>query len=98
MSESSVVIEETTDPELIAKSQRHEDIFRRNMSVFDAHDSELFAGHRGKVVVVADQELHVADDADAAWDWVGFAHPAAVGVFIQSIPREKGWRIYADSR
>lgn len=98
MAESSVVIEETTDPELIAKSQRHEEMFRRNMAVFDAHASELFAGHRGKVVVVAREELHIADDADAAWDWVWSAHPAAVGVFIQYIPREKGWRIYADSR
>ena len=98
MAESKIVIEETTAPERIAKSQRQEEMFRRNMAVFDGHATEFFAQHRGKLVVIAAEEPHIADDADAAWDWVRTAHPDEVGVFFQYIPREKGWRIYADYR
>jgi hypothetical protein len=98
MSDMKVVIEEINDPELAAKLKAQDEKFSRNLAVFKAHAQELFTQHRGKVIVIAGEELHVADTAEEAWAWAKITHPDDEGVFVHSIPREKGWRIYANHR
>jgi len=98
MSETKVVIEEINDPELAARLKAQDEKFSRNLAVFKAHAPELFTRHRGHVIVVAGEELHVADTAEAAWTWARAMHPDDEGVFVQSIPHEKAWRIYENHR
>jgi len=98
MGQTKVVIEEVNDPELAAKLRAQDGKFGRNLAIFKAHAPELFARHRGKVIVVAGEELHVAETAEAAWAWARTTHPDDQGVFVHHIPLGKGWRIYANPR
>ena len=98
MSEAKIIIEEIIDPQLAAKLRAQDEKFSRNLSVFQAKAQDLFTHHRGKVIVVAGEELHIAVTPEAAWAWAKATHPDDEGVFVQSIPLEQGWRIYANHR
>ncbi|MBI3921568.1 MAG: hypothetical protein HY318_09140 [Armatimonadetes bacterium] len=98
MSEARVFIEEIDDPELASKLKVQDERFSQNLAVFQKHSRELFAQHRGKVIMVAGRELRVFDTADTAWSWARKVHPDDDGALIHRTPREKGWRVYADRR
>lgn len=98
MSEGRVLIEEINDPELASKLRMQDERFSQNLEVFRKHSCTLFAQHRGRVIMVAGQELRVFDTADTAWSWARTVHPDDDGALIHRIPREKGWRIYAGRR
>jgi hypothetical protein len=70
MSAPKVIIEEVNDPELAAKLKAQDEKFHRNPAVFDTHAQELFTQHRGKVIVIVGEELHVADTTKSVplWD------------------------------
>ena len=96
MGATNVVIEEIEDPEVVARLHAQDEKYSRNLAVFKDQAAELFVRHRGQIVVVAGEELHIADTAVDAWAWARETHPDDDGVFVQSIPLERGWRVYAD--
>jgi hypothetical protein len=70
----------------------------RNSAWLQAHAAEIYTHHRGKCIVVAGQELFVADTPEEAWARAGKAHPEDGGKLSRYIPKEKGARIYAHRR
>ncbi len=95
---AKLTVEAIEDPEFARELRRQDQRFSRNFAVFRARSQELFRQHRGKVVVVAGGELHIAETPEAAWDWASGAHPGDDGVFVHYIPRQRGWRLYAGHR
>jgi hypothetical protein len=95
---SAIVMEQTTDPEVIAQARRQREQFDRNTAWLEAHASEVYARHRGKCICVAGQELFVADTATEAVAQARAAHPEDRGWFTRYIPKEKAYRIYAFQR
>ncbi len=98
MALGQVVIEEVDDPALAERMRVQDRKLRRNLAVFDAHAQDLFSNQRGKVIVVAGEELHITDTAEEAWAWAESTHPDDEGVFVHYIPVERGWRIYGNVR
>src|SRR2546425_10957334 len=93
-----MVMEEVTDPEELAKARAQRQRFDRNSAWLQAHATEVYARYRGKCVVVAGEELFVADTPEEAWASAAAAHPEDDGSFMRYIPREKVARIYANQR
>jgi hypothetical protein len=94
----SVVMEEVTDPVVLDQAKAQRERFDRNWAWFQAHASDVYAGHRGKCVSVAGQELFVADRPEDALAAAAAAHPEDDGRFILYIPPERMARIYAHRR
>lgn len=92
------VLGELTDPDAIKELEERWDRYTRNEAVFRQSMHIIYQRYRGKVVVVAGRELHVADTPDEAWAWARAHYPDDDGLLVRSIPRERGWRIYAASR
>jgi hypothetical protein len=90
-----VVMEEETDPVVLAKAQAQRERFEQNFAWFQAHAKEIYREQRGKHIGIAGQELFVADSAADAWELTEAAHPDDDGSFVQYIPLEKVARIYA---
>jgi hypothetical protein len=90
-----IVMEEVTDPEELAKAQAQRERFDRNFAWFQAHATEIFMRHRGKCIVIAGEELFVADTPAEAWALADAAHPEDDGSFIHYIPKQKLARVYA---
>ncbi len=88
-------LEEVVDPVEIERSRRRRERYLRNDRVLRDHIPEVYHDHRGKVIVVAGEELHVCDTAEQAWAWARAHHPEDDGLLLRTIPQEKGWRIYA---
>lgn len=95
MSETQMVIGEVTDPEEIARFRERRRHYDRNDEEFRRHIPRVYREHRGKVVIVAGQELHVSDTAEEAWAWAREHHPDDRAPLIRHIPEEKGWRVCA---
>jgi len=93
-----IVMEEVTDPEELAKARARRERFDRNSAWFQAHATEIFERHCGQCVVIAGEELFVADTPEEAWALADAAHPEDEGSFIQYIPKDKVARIYANWR
>jgi len=93
--QSTIVMEEVTDPEELAKARAQDERFARNSAWLQAHIPEVYSRYRGKCVVIAGQELFAADAPEEAWALATAAHPEDDGSFIRYIPREKMARIYA---
>lgn len=91
-------IGEMTDPDAIRQFEERWERYSRNDAVFRQNMRTIYQEYRGKVVIVAGEELHVADTADEAWAWARQKHPDDDGLLVRSIPKERGWRIYAASR
>ena len=51
---------------------------------------------RGKFVVVAAQEGHIADSAEEAWAWAKSAHPGDDGAIVQYVRVDLGPRFYTN--
>ena len=96
ISSSAVVIGEVTDPAecaaIIAQIKRGE----RNADWLGAHWPDLLPQARGKFVVVAGQQGHIAETAEEAWAWAAAAHPEDDGAIVQYVRTEQGPRIYAN--
>ena len=92
----SVVMEEVTAPEDLAKARAQRQRFDRNAAWLQAHVAEVYARYRGKCICIAGEELFVADTPEEALALATAAHPEDDGRFLRYIPREKLVRIYAD--
>lgn len=91
----SVVMEEVTDPEELAKARAQRERFDRNSAWLQAHVSEIYSRQRGKCICIAGEELFVADTPEEALALATTAHPEDDGSFLRYIPKEKIARIYA---
>lgn len=89
-----ILMEEVSDPEVLAKARERRERFDRNSAWFQAHTEEIFQRYRGKCVVVAGEEVFAADTPEAAWALAGAAHPEDSGSFIHYVPKDKVARIY----
>ncbi len=89
-----VVMEEETDPAVLAAARVRRERFERNWSWMEAHAGEVY-GHRGKFVCVAGEELFVADTAEEVLTRARAAHPDDDGRFTRYIPLTKAARVYA---
>ena len=96
--QNTIVMEEVTDPEELAKARAQDERFERNFRWFQSHATEIFTRYRGKCIVIAGQELFAADKPAEAWALADAAHPEDDGSFIHYIPKEKVARIYACRR
>lgn len=95
---STIVMEEVTDPEELAKARAQRERFDRNFGWFQAHATEIFSRYRGKCIVIAGEELFASDTPAEAWALAEREHPEDNGSFIHYIPKEKVARIYAHRR
>lgn len=93
--QSTIVMEEVTDPEELAKARAQDERFARNSAWLQAHIPEVYSRYRGKCVVIAGEELFAADTPQEAWALAAAAHPEDDGCFIRYIPRQKVARIHA---
>jgi len=93
--QGSLILEEVTDPEQLARARAPWERFDRNAAWLQAHGAEIYPRHRGKVICIAGEELFVADTPEVALALAAAAHPEDDGSFIHYIPLEKLARIYA---
>ena len=91
------VLGEMTDPAQIRDFEERWERYSRNDAVFRENAHTIYQQYRGKVVIIAGHELHVADTADEAWAWARQHHPDDDGVLVRFVPKERGWRIYGSS-
>ncbi len=93
--ESQFVIEEVTDPQMLAEAQIQRERFRRNAVWLQAHASEIYPRYRDKFICIAGEELFVANTPEEALAQAKAAHPEDNGRYLRYIPLEKLARIYA---
>ena len=86
---ATVVMEEVTDPDDLARARAQRERFDKNAAWLQAHAAEVYTRYRGKCVVIAGEELFAADTPEEAWALAAAAHPEDDGSFIRYIPREK---------
>lgn len=96
IAESTVVMEEVTDPLELEKARAQDERFQRDWDWFEAHASEIYAQHRGKCYCVAGEELFVADTPEEVLALARAAHPEDDGCFTGYIPKQRMARIYAN--
>jgi hypothetical protein len=91
-----LVLEEAilTPAEVALMRARHER-FDRNWAWFQEHIDEIADHHAGKVIAIVDEELFSAETSEAVLALARAAHPDDDGLFIQYIPSEQAYRIYA---
>ena len=94
MSELRFKLEEVTDPDEIARHRRISEAGWRNSDWLASHWSELLPDVRGRFVAVAGQQAFVADTPEEAIALAQAAHPDGLGLIIQYVIPERGWRIY----
>jgi hypothetical protein len=92
---STVVMEEITDPEELAKAQAQDERFERNSAWLQAHVAEVYTRYRGKCICVAGEELFVADTPREVIELADAKHPEDSGKLLRYIPLEKVARVYA---
>ena len=96
--EPTVIMERVTDPVELAKAHALQERFERNLAWFDAHATEIYRTHRGKVLCISGQQLFVADTPAEVLALAKAAHPDDDGRFTRIIPKEILPRIYAHSQ
>ena len=94
--QNTIVMEEVTDPEELAKARAQDERFDRNSAWLQAHIREVYSHYRGKCICVAGGELFVADTPEQVIAIAAAAHPEDDGRLIRCIPKEKMARIYAN--
>src|SRR5262245_26477044 len=94
----TIVMEEVTDPEELAKARVQDECFERNSAWLQAHVAEVYTRYRGKCICVAGEELFVADTPREVIALADAAHPEDNGKLFRYIPTEKVARVYADQR
>lgn len=92
---TTVVMEEVTDADEIAKARAQRESFDRNARWLQRHIPEVYSRHRGKCICVAGQQLFVAESAEQAIALARAAHPQEEGWFTRYIPKQKVPMIYA---
>ena len=97
MNDHNIVIGEVTDPVEVRRSARIE-AGERNLAWLESHWADFLPQGRGKFLVVAGQEGHIADSAEGAWTSADAAHPEDKGALVQYVRPEIGPRIYAHRR
>jgi hypothetical protein len=95
MIDSPIIMEEVTDPAVIARARAQDARFKRNSDWLQAHWAELLPRVRGKHVVVAGQEAFIADTPEEASGMAEAAHPDDDGAFGQYVFPNEHPRIYA---
>lgn len=93
---SPIIMEESTDPEELAKAQAQWERFDRNFAWLKAHAQEVYTRHRGKYICIASEELFVAETPEEVLALAQAAHPEDDGFFLHYLPREKLARIYVN--
>jgi hypothetical protein len=83
----SIVMEEVTDPEALAKARTQRQRFDRNSAWLQAHATEVYTRYRGTCVVIAGEELFAANTPEEARALAAAAHPEDDGSFIRYIPQ-----------
>jgi hypothetical protein len=91
----TVMMEEITDPEELAKARVQHERFDRNSAWLQAHLTEIYSRHRGKCICIAGEELFVADTPKEVLALANAKHLEDDGKFLRYIPQEKIARIYA---
>jgi len=64
---ATVVMEEVTDADELARARAQRERFDRNAAWLQAHAVEVYTHYRGKCVVIAGEELFAADTPEEAW-------------------------------
>ncbi len=93
-----LVMYEVTDPEELARANAQRERFAKNLAWLEPRVPQIYAQNRGKYIVVAGQELFVADSITEAIAQARKAHPDDDGFLHRYIPRVKMERIYAHLR
>jgi hypothetical protein len=88
-----ITIEEVTDPQKIAEAQAQFAQTRRDSAWLQAYAHEIYTQHRGKFIVVAGEELFVADTHEEALVLAKAAHPEDKGLLGQYIYPQKMARV-----
>ena len=96
--QNTIVMEEVTDPEELAKARAQDERFERNFAWFQEHVPEIFTRYRGKCIYIAGEELFAGDTPEEVIAQAKAAHPEDNGGFIHYVPKEKVARIYAHRR
>ncbi len=94
MNESRIIIEEVNDPAYVARFDAQHEQAKRNSDWLEAHWADVLPQARGKHLVVAGQEAHIADTPEEAWAWAEATHPEDQGALVQYVFKEGGPRIY----
>ncbi|MBI3823287.1 MAG: hypothetical protein HY289_11510 [Planctomycetes bacterium] len=98
MNNSKLVFGTIDDPVKAAAINAQIEAGRRNADWLAHHWVRFLPQARGKFVVVAAQEGHIAESAEEAWAWAATAHPEDNGAIVQYVRLEQGPRIYANRR
>ena len=97
MLQTELIVEERAlSPEEAARAEEQHERHRRNDNVLQERIRRDRDDYRGKVVVVAGQELYAAQTAEEAWAWAHEHHPDDDAPVVQYVTRERGWRIYGN--
>jgi hypothetical protein len=83
---SPIIMEEVSDPAVIAQARAHDQRLKRNLDWLNAHWDDLLSQARGRYVAVAGQEAFIADTYQEAWAMATAAHPDDDGVWGQYVP------------
>jgi hypothetical protein len=92
---NTIVMEEVTDLEELAKARAQDERFERNFRWFQEHAAEIFTRYRGQCIYIAGEELFAADTPEEVIAQANAAHPEDNGGFVHCIPKEKVAHIYA---
>ena len=98
MKTNDIVIGSIDDPVEAAKIRAQIERGERNADWLSRHWPDFLPHARGKFVVVAAQEGHIADSAEEAWAWAKSAHPEDDGAIVQYVRPGLGPRINAHRR
>jgi len=96
--QNSIVIEEISDSQELAKARERREYFDRNSAYFQLYSRDIYRKYRGKCVLIAGEELYAADTPEEAWEIAERVHPEDSGKFVQYIPKQKVIRLYGNWR
>ena len=95
MIDSPLIMEEVTDPAVLARAQAQNERIKRNSDWLQAHWADLLPRARGKHIAVAGQEAFIADSPEEAWAMARAAHPDDDGALSRYVFPNEWPRIYA---
>jgi hypothetical protein len=95
MIDSPLIMEEVTDPAVVARNRAQYERARRNSDWLESHWADLLPQARGKHLVVAGQEGFIANTVEEAWAMARAAHPDDDGAIGQYVFPNTRPRIYA---
>lgn len=96
LSPIKIVMEEEADPKEVASARSQFAQAELNSAWLQAHAAEIYTRHRGKFIVVAGEELFVADTPEDANALAKARHPADEGSLIRYIYPTRLARVYAN--